>query len=106
MFHPIVPQLLVPFYLVAAWAWFLRLERDKSILQRLLLPIFTIPTLLPTPLLETRYFLIPYILLRIQITDVPSWAVTLEAIWYTSINAITMYVFLYKERPDVGRFMW
>lgn len=75
----------------------------------LLLPLAAVPTLLPTPLLEPRYFLIPYVLLRTQIVDVPSWAVALEGLWYAAINALTMYVFLYKERwgaDGVIRFMW
>ena len=75
-------------------------------LQNLLLPIFVLPTLLPTPLLEPRYFLIPYILLRAQVIDMSLWGVVAEGVWYAVINAATMWVFLYKERPGVGRFMW
>lgn len=80
--------------------------RDQTLLQNLLLPVFVTPTLLPTPLLEPRYFLVPYILLRAQVIDVPSWGVVLEGLWYAAINAATMWVFLYKEREGVGRFMW
>jgi len=79
---------------------------DQTLLQTLILPIFVLPTLLPTPLLEPRYFLIPYILLRSQVVNVPSWAVVVEALWYTGINALTMGVFLFAERDGVGRFMW
>ncbi|KAF9452582.1 glycosyltransferase family 59 protein [Macrolepiota fuliginosa MF-IS2] len=105
MFHPLVPYLLVPIYLACAWAWFLRAGRDQTLLQTLLLPILVIPTLLPTPLLEPRYFLIPYVLLRAQIADVPTWGLALEGVWYTLINAVTMSIFLYYPRGDV-RFMW
>lgn len=83
-----------------------RIGRDQTLLQNLLLPVFVTPTLLPTPLLEPRYFLVPYILLRAQVIDVPSWGVVLEGLWYAAINAATMWVFLYKEREGVGRFMW
>ena len=79
---------------------------DQTLLQNLLLPVFVLPTLLPTPLLEPRYFLIPYILLRAQVVGLPIWGVVLEGVWYAAINAVTMYVFLYKERAGVGRFMW
>lgn len=75
-------------------------------LQGLLLPLFVIPILLPTPLLEPRYFLIPYILLRSQVSRVPLRNVVLEGVWYGVINAITMGVFLYVPREGVGRFMW
>ncbi|KAF9498104.1 glucosyltransferase [Pleurotus eryngii] len=106
MLHPAIPHLLVPVYLACAWAWFLRVGKQQTILQALLLPICVLPTLLPTPLLEPRYFLIPYILLRVQIVDTSSWGLAIEGAWYTLINAVTMYVFLYLEREGVGRFMW
>lgn len=80
--------------------------KDKTLLQSLLLPIFVAPTLLPTPLLEPRYFLVPYLLLRSQVTDVPTWGLALEGAWYMLINVITMAVFLYYPREGVGRFMW
>lgn len=105
MFHPLVPYLLVPIYLACGWAWYLRVGRDQSFLQTLLLPAVGLSTLLPTPLLEPRYFLIPYILLRAQVPDVPLWGLVLEGVWYTLINAVTMGIFLYYPRGDI-RFMW
>ncbi|KAJ7823566.1 glucosyltransferase [Mycena olivaceomarginata] len=79
---------------------------EQTILQTLVLPIFLLPTLLPTPLLEPRYFLIPYILLRSQVPKTPTWSLILEGGWYAAINAATMWVFLYMPREGVGRFMW
>jgi len=79
---------------------------DQSLLQTLILPVLILPTLLPTPLLEPRYFLVPYILLRAQVVDVQPYGVFVEGVWYSAINVATMYVFLYKERVGVGRFMW
>lgn len=104
--HPIVPYLFIPGYIALAWAWFLRIAPDQTLLQTLILPIFVLPTLLPTPLLEPRYFVIPYILLRAQVVDVPTWAVVVEALWYAAINVVTMGIFLFAERQGVGRFMW
>ncbi|KAI0639061.1 glucosyltransferase [Trametes polyzona] len=106
LLHPVVPYILVPGYIACAWAWYLRIGHDQTLLQNLLLPVFVVPTLLPTPLLEPRYFLIPYILLRVQVKDVPLWGLVLEGLWYGAINAVTMWVFLYQERAGVGRFMW
>ncbi|KIJ45656.1 glycosyltransferase family 59 protein [Sphaerobolus stellatus SS14] len=104
--HPVIPYLLAPVYLACAWVWFLRIGKEQTLLQTLTLPLAILPSLLPTPLLEPRYFLIPYILLRAQAVDVPTWSVALEGLWYAAINAATMYVFVYAERPGVGRFMW
>ncbi|KAI0032499.1 glucosyltransferase [Vararia minispora EC-137] len=106
MLHPIVPYLFIPGYIACAWAWFLRVAQDQTLLQSLVLPVCTLPILLPTPLLEPRYFLVPYILLRSQLGVVSGWALLLEAVWYGGINAATMYVFLYLDRPGPIRFMW
>ncbi|KDR84862.1 hypothetical protein GALMADRAFT_233298 [Galerina marginata CBS 339.88] len=106
MLHPLVPHLLVPVYVACAWAWFLRAGEDQTLLQNVLLPVFVVPTLLPTPLLEPRYFLIPYVLLRSQVSDVATWGVALEGLWYIIVNGMTMGVFLYLPRDGVGRFMW
>jgi len=104
--HPLAPYLLIPGYIVCAWIWFLRVGLEQTLLQTLILPLCTLPVLLPTPLLEPRYFLIPYVLLRAQLVDVPTWGLLLEGLWYGLINSGTMYVFLYKEREGVVRFMW
>jgi len=106
MLHPIVKYLFIPGYIACAWAWFLRAGRDQTLLQTLILPVCTLPILLPTPLLEPRYFLVPYILLRAQVGDVPEWALLLEGVWYGLINGGTIWVFLYEARPGPVRFMW
>ncbi|EGO27531.1 glycosyltransferase family 59 protein [Serpula lacrymans var. lacrymans S7.9] len=106
MLHPIVPYLFIPGYQACAWAWFLRIAPDQTLLQTLVLPVLVLPTLLPTPLLEPRYFLVPYILLRAQVYSASIRGVIVEGLWYAVINAATMWIFLYKEREGVGRFMW
>lgn len=103
---PIMPYLFIPGYQACAWAWWLRVARNRSLLETLVLPLAIVPTLLPTPLLELRYFLIPYILLRSQVVGVGRSGLVVEGLWYAAVNLVTTYVFLYKERPGVGRFMW
>ncbi|KAH7883874.1 glucosyltransferase [Phlebopus sp. FC_14] len=106
LLHPMVKYLFIPGYQACAWAWWLRVAHDQSLLQTLILPLAIVPTLLPTPLLEPRYFLVPYILLRAQVVDVHCRGLVAEGLWYSAINFATTYVFLYKERAGVGRFMW
>lgn len=106
MLHAAVPYLFIPGYQACAWAWWIRVASDQSLLQTLVLPVLILPTLLPTPLLEPRYFLVPYILLRAQVVDVQPYGIFVEGLWYMVINVATTYVFLYKERVGVGRFMW
>ncbi|THH20999.1 hypothetical protein EW146_g451 [Bondarzewia mesenterica] len=90
MLHPIVPYLFIPGYMACAWAWFLRAGREQSLLQTLLLPVCTLPILLPTPLLEPRYFLIPYILMRAQIVDMPTWGLFAEVGWSSGRYSINL----------------
>ena len=73
--------------------------------------------LIPSPLIEPRYFLIPTILLRLQFPrsspqiangDQALWS---EYAWYTLINISTLALFLLKKFRWEGwegwmRFMW
>ncbi|KAG8846343.1 glucosyltransferase [Tulasnella sp. 330] len=117
MAHPFVPYLLGPIYLACGWTWWVRLAPTSPLIDLLIIPLFTIITLLPTPLLEPRYFIIPFLLLRIQLAKDPSrgeWVEWAEFCWYAFINAITVGVFLFGAREptrgaeDLGivRFMW
>ncbi|KAG8981857.1 glucosyltransferase [Tulasnella sp. JGI-2019a] len=117
MAHPSVPYLLGPIYLICGWTWWVRLAPTSPLIDLLILPLFTLITLLPTPLLEPRYFIIPFLLLRIQLAKEPSrgeWAHLVEFSWYALINIVTMWVFLFAPREptrgaeDLGivRFMW
>ncbi|PVF95067.1 hypothetical protein CPB86DRAFT_739413 [Serendipita vermifera] len=65
--HPLISYALSPVYLACWWMWWIRAGSAQSLLQTILLPLALIPTLLPSPLLEPRYFIVPYILLRLQV---------------------------------------
>ncbi len=68
--------------------------------------------LVPSPLIEPRYFLIPTILLRLQLphtsSDTELW---LEYAWYSLINTSALALFLLRKFRWEGwegwmRFMW
>jgi len=73
-------------------------------------------TLVPSPLLEFRYFVIPYMFWRLHIS--PSslqdikWRGIVEYAWYEVINLITLAIFVSKpftwpsEPGRVQRFIW
>jgi len=44
--------------------------------------------------------------MRAQVVDMSTVGVAVEALWYAAVNGATMFVFLYRAREGVGRFMW
>jgi alpha-1,2-glucosyltransferase len=76
--------------------------------------VTTALSLITAPLVEPRYFIIPWTVWRISVslntqTNTSLW---LETIWYGVINIMTGYMFLYrpfewKQEPGQNqRFMW
>lgn len=133
-FHPLVKYFLSPIYLISGLLWFEALSKSCSLIW--LIGFFTSIslTLIPSPLIEPRYFLIPFILMRIHLksnfkekeskskvdeeVDVEGgedWKSFLpligEGCWYLLINSVTIWVFLNKPfrwQSEEGwqRFMW
>lgn len=48
-------------------------------------------------MIEIRYFLIPYIFLRVQITKLSKWQIVLEFVIFNVINALTFNIFFTKD---------
>lgn len=75
-------------------------------------------TLVPSPLLEPRYYIVPIVLWRTRYLQALvarhqlKWLPVLETLWYLVINIITVYLFLYypfiwpNEPMKLQRFMW
>jgi alpha-1,2-glucosyltransferase len=70
-------------------------------------------TLVPSPLLEFRYFIIPFLFYMIHIPPPIQTYRTLMALGlYFSIHIVSVYLFLYKpftwlHEPDkIQRFLW
>lgn len=62
-------------------------------------------------LVEIRYFLVPYVILRLRFVR-PSYKVVLfETVWYLALNAATFYLFftkeiIWKDFKDSQRLIW
>lgn len=92
-------------------------------------------SVITAPLVEPRYFIIPWVMWRLHLPPLPTpavyrqrrpagdreilraqlctyWPLFLETAWFVLVNAVTGYVFLYKgfewpqEPGKVQRFMW
>lgn len=121
-FHKSVKYLLTPGYLVCIRIIFERLARSYT--TNLLTTTFYVVglslTLIPSPLIEPRYFLVPYVLLRLHVRPVvdetKNWStrVLLEGCLYGIVNLFVLVVFLFrpfKSNPGEWggtwqRFMW
>ncbi|KAJ2028209.1 glucosyltransferase [Coemansia sp. RSA 922] len=111
--HWIIRYALIPLYVYAAAAINRCLCKDTTSIWRLALALCTAAVLIPSPLLEFRYFTVPYFFVRLHISSRSTTrAVLLEALWFSAINAITIWVFINRpftwisEPGQLQRFMW
>eukprot|EP00884_Botryococcus_braunii_P015445 jgi/Botrbrau1/2584/Bobra.145_1s0012.1 len=109
--HPVMRYSFIPLYIFSAWS----LQRGltaggSSAIWQLGFAVCTAATLVPSPLLEFRYFLIPFALVLLHTEPLPAGQLLATAAMYGTVNAITIYVFLFRPFtwPDgsVARFMW
>ncbi|XP_067127075.1 dol-P-Glc:Glc(2)Man(9)GlcNAc(2)-PP-Dol alpha-1,2-glucosyltransferase [Centruroides vittatus] len=109
-YKSIIPYLYIPLYLYSAWSLIHSLSH-KSELWKLTFIFCLIVSLIPQQLLEFRYFIIPYIILRLNM-NVGNWLQLLgETFVYVFINIVALYLFFYKtfhwpDSNDVQRIMW
>ncbi|KAJ2643780.1 glucosyltransferase [Coemansia sp. RSA 1694] len=111
--HWLARYAAIPAYVYAIAAINRCLSKDTTSLWRLVLALCTMAVLVPSPLLEFRYFTIPYFFIRLHMSSRSSArAVLLEALWFSAINAATLWVFINRpfvwtsEPGQLQRFMW
>ncbi|TPX48709.1 dolichyl-P-Glc:Glc2Man9GlcNAc2-PP-dolichol alpha-1,2-glucosyltransferase [Synchytrium endobioticum] len=112
--HPYIRYALVPAYWLSLWSVTSVLCDSQPLLFVVGYNLSVTITLVPSPLLEFRYFIIPYILFRLHVSQrcTTNVARMMELGMFIGINAITIWLFL--ERPftweheldEVQRFMW
>ncbi|KAI9266224.1 asparagine-linked glycosylation 10, alpha-1,2-glucosyltransferase [Helicostylum pulchrum] len=111
--HWTVRYLLTPVYVMSGFVNIRVFAQHTSFLVSLGYLFALILTLVPSPLLEFRYFIIPFLFYMVHIPPPTSITRTLVALTlYFSIHVITMYLFLYNpftwssEPNQLQRFMW
>ena len=101
---------LIPIHLLGA-LWIQYLLSDTDIVFRLAWVLCTFVCLVPQRLMEFRYFIVPFLLLRLHYTRATRFELLLEILLYIIVNAVTVYLFATKkirwsdEEPD-QRIMW
>ena len=111
MRHGAVKYLLSPVYMFGLYHMCQSMAKSELIFK-LVLPLCVIINIVPQLLLELRYFIIPYVLIRTQIKPNCWKSLAIESVMMISVNVITLYIFLFKpfkwdSEPDSWqRFMW
>ncbi|CAH1393107.1 unnamed protein product [Nezara viridula] len=103
----LVKYLLAPLYLFSLYA----ITSNLDVFKIVQFWICTFICLVPQKLLELRYFIVPYYMLRLEINYNNSWCTAVESCWSVLINCATIYIFVHKEffwpdSPDIQRIIW
>ncbi|CAD6883898.1 unnamed protein product [Tilletia controversa] len=121
--HPYAKYVLAPAYVVCGRLAWDALASTRTFIWMLGFCAALVLTLVPSPLLEPRYFLVPFVVWRAHVVPAGGKArspeaasrselwIAAEAAWYMAVNTVTVAVFLYKPfkwPSETGwqRFMW
>nr|CAD7596520.1 unnamed protein product [Timema genevievae] len=108
--HFLFKYMLIPFYVFGLFAGFQILKNTSVTYCAFYIFCFML-CLVPQKLLEFRYFILPYLFLRLQIPQSSWWPLIIEFFIYTAVNALTIYLFLsrtfiWADSPELQRFLW
>ncbi|RIB21128.1 Glycosyltransferase Family 59 protein [Gigaspora rosea] len=110
--HYTIKYILIPCYIVAGWILWHPLASKQSFIWIMVYITATCITLVPSPLLEFRYFIIPYYIYRLNVKQPSIERLIIEFLIYACINYKTLYLFLWNgfiwesESDRIQRFMW
>lgn len=109
--HWLMRYLLIPFYVYSWFSIFSALGKVQRKIWVLAFFLATAAVLVPTPLIEFRYYTVPFyfLILHSSTTDCRSWL--LMGILYLAVNVLTMMLFLFRpfhwnHEPGIQRFIW
>jgi len=109
--HPLLRYVFAPVYLLAGYLVLHTLALRQHFLWCIGYVLSVTALLVPTTLLEFRYFIVPYIIFRLNISVASLRHLLAEVSVYAVINALTIYVFLHRpfqwnSEVTLQRFMW
>ncbi|XP_009908489.2 dol-P-Glc:Glc(2)Man(9)GlcNAc(2)-PP-Dol alpha-1,2-glucosyltransferase [Dryobates pubescens] len=108
--HELVKYLLVPAYIFAGWS-FVDTLKSKSTFWTLVYVVCLSAVTVPQKLLEFRYFILPFLIYRLNIPFPSLYRQLLELAFYVVVNAVTFHLFLnrtfqWPNSDEIQRFMW
>ncbi len=101
----------VPFYVYGAFCVLHSLRRT-NVIFKLTFPLFVAINLTPQLLLEFRYFVVPFLLYRLQVKPNRWWKIAAESAIFLAVNAFTLTVFVWRpfkwehDPSDTQRIIW
>ncbi|CAG7726192.1 unnamed protein product [Allacma fusca] len=107
--RPILKYILVPVYIGFGVFVTANMNLHPSLIFTFIMVVAF--NLVPQKLLEFRYFLLPYLMLRLHMKPTPSHILAIELIWAVIINWFTIQKYMYSpfmwsQSSEVQRFMW
>ncbi|XP_060079161.1 putative Dol-P-Glc:Glc(2)Man(9)GlcNAc(2)-PP-Dol alpha-1,2-glucosyltransferase [Ylistrum balloti] len=108
--HEYVKFVLIPVYFYAAYQVHECLKH-KNVFWKLVYVVCLLLSTVPQMLMEFRYFIIPYLILRLNMVNESLTQTVMEFLMYVVVNAGTIYIygeksFMWENSNDVQRFMW
>ncbi|KAF2069770.1 hypothetical protein CYY_008909 [Polysphondylium violaceum] len=107
--YPLFKYSLIPLYMYSIYYIKTNLSQRNCSLWILFYTICTSLVLLPSPLVEPRYYLVPFLIYQCN-TITSKRTLFVQIIYYLLINTLTIGIFLYRPftYPDgtTGRFFW
>ncbi|XP_049805177.1 putative Dol-P-Glc:Glc(2)Man(9)GlcNAc(2)-PP-Dol alpha-1,2-glucosyltransferase [Schistocerca nitens] len=108
--NPMIKYFLIPIYLYGGYCITYFLD-THSFAYKLSYLICVFLILVPQKLLEFRYFILPFLIFRLNVYPKYRWQLWLEFFMYAIINLSTFYLFLTREIrwddiAEVQRLMW
>jgi len=109
--YPLMRYAFAPVYLFSGYLILQTLALERHFLWCIGYVASVTALLVPTTLLEFRYFIVPYIIFRLNIPVASFLQLVTEISIYVIINLLTIYIFLYRpfqwnSEVSVQRFMW
>lgn len=103
--------LIVPIYIVGLVVVHRAIATSKTAGFQLCFWICTIATLVLQPMIEVRYFLVPFVILRLHTGPLHKRSVLVELALFVCLNALAFHVFATKEIywtnfEHVQRLIW
>lgn len=96
--HRLLRFLFAPVYLYAVWTINDSLSSSgRSVLWRCAYLICSAAVCIPQKLLEIRYFILPYLIYRLNVRNVSKVRLMSEFVLFCAVNAATLAVFMWKD---------